>query len=141
MFEVTHRLLSTWHARVRQARPWKVLHPGCVRCHRIDCLYLRPNFRRVPPIMKLDPNPGMISHPFTAEALGWCITAVPIDDQDALETLFRHGVKNVADHPQKCFGSQRDRPRKSTEIGRYSVSEYGKDRHAHRLGRFNCNSL
>ena len=91
--------------------------------------------------MKFNSNAGMIRHRFAGNGLGWCVAAVPIDDQDAFETVFRHGVENIANYSQKCFGPQGDGPGKGAEIGCDAVSEYGKDGHTQWLSRFDCEPL
>src|SRR5438270_11351163 len=77
VLEIAHRLLLRRHFHGRETRPWKVLHPRGVRCHRVDRLHLRPNSGRIPPVMKLDSDTGMISHPFAGERLGWRVAAMP----------------------------------------------------------------
>src|SRR5436309_692495 len=91
--------------------------------------------------MKFDSNAGMIRHRFDGNGLAWGVATVPIDDQDAFETVFRHSVQNFANYSQKCFGPQRDGPGEGAEIGCDTVSEHGKNRHAQRLSRLDCEAL
>src|SRR2546423_1715515 len=79
--QIAHRLLFRGHLDLWQARPGKIFHPGRVRGDGIDRLDPRPNFRCVPPVMKLDPHARMICHPFAGESLCRRVAAMAIDDQ------------------------------------------------------------
>src|SRR5262249_49724538 len=107
----------------------------------IDRLHLRPNFRRIPPIVKFDPHSGMICHPLADEALRRRIAAMAIDNQDAFEPLLRRGIENVAHDRDVGFHTERDRSRKRAKVRRDSVPKHWKYWNAERFGGFNRKSL
>ena len=74
-----------------------------MRSDGIDCLHLRPDFGRVPPVVELDPHAGMICDPFADESLRGRVAAVAVDNQDAFEPLLGHRIENVAHHRHVGF--------------------------------------
>src|SRR5581483_9898279 len=129
------------HVDFWQARPGKILHPGCVRSDGIYRLNLCPDLGCAPPVMKFNSHARMIRHPFCNDTLCGGVTAMAVNYQDAFESLLCHRIQNIPQDGHVCFDSQRYRSGKGSKIWRQPVSEHWKHRHADRLRCFNSQAF
>ncbi len=108
---------------------------------RIDCLHLRPDFGRVPPVVELDAHSGMICEPFADESLRGRVAAVAVHNQDAFEPVPGHRIENVTHNRHVGFHPKSDRSRKRAEIRCDAVGQDRKYRNAYWFGRFDSQAL
>src|SRR5579871_4478395 len=83
----------------------------------------------------------MVSGPLRNPRLHGTVSAVAVDDQNALEAAVRHGVEYVAYDAQVRGHPQRDRAGEFAEVGRDAVRDDGEDWNAQRLRRFHGDAL
>src|SRR5438105_10608273 len=97
---------------------------------RIDRLNLCPYIRCVPPVVELDAYTRMVCYPFADQSLRGRVAAMAVHDQDALEPVVSHRIKNVAQNGHIGLHSQRDRSGKRPEIRCDAIGYDGKYRNA-----------
>src|SRR6218665_621940 len=113
--KIHHRALVLRLLHAGQAGVAEIFHPRSMRCDRVDGQNLAPGFGRIPPVVKLHAQAGMLRHRLQRHAGRRLVAAMTVDDEHALEAMRSQTVEHVPDHGHIGFEAQRNGAGKTHE--------------------------